>query len=163
MRIAATIFMTLLASIGGQTGDKVKAATRFGIDLDTKVYPQQNPKEALGSLLKAIGENQVGYLLAHLADPEFVDQQVAANMAKIGPQLSESGKKALAFNQLVQTTEQGFRKDPSKLAELQRFFKDGEWQEEGNDAIATLKDLQARKLLMKKIAPDRWGLVNRQK
>jgi hypothetical protein len=163
MRTATILLMTLLTGIGGQAGDKGKAVTRFGIDLNTRAYPQQNPKEALGSVLKAIGENQVGYLLAHLAEPAFVDQQVAANMTKVSPQLSDSEKQALAFNQLVQTTEQGFRKDPSKLAELQRFFKDGEWQEEGNDAVATLKALQARKVLMKRIAPDRWGLVNREK
>jgi hypothetical protein len=163
MRAATLLLMTLLAGIGGQAGDKNKAVARFGIDPDTKAYPHQTPKEALGSVLKAIGENQFNYLLAHLADPAFVDQQVSANMPKINAQLNESAKRALAFNQLVQATEESFRKDPSKLAELQRFFTEGEWQDDGNEAVATLKGLQARKVFMKRIGPDRWGLLNREK
>ena len=52
---------------------------------------------------------------------------------------------------------------PGKLTELQRFFNDGEWEENGNDAVARLKGLQARKVFMKKLPPDRWVLLDREK
>src|SRR5437016_5908618 len=129
MRIATALLLTLATALGTQTAEKTKAPSRYGFDLDAKNYPQQTPKEALGSVLKAIGEYQIGYLLAHLTDPAFVDQRVEMNAAKMDSKWSDREKEAVAFNQLVQTTSQAFKKDPSKLAELRRFAKDAEWQE----------------------------------
>jgi hypothetical protein len=163
MRVAIALVLTLSAALGTQTAEKIKTPSRYGFDLSTKNYPQQTPKETLGSVLKAIGENQIGYLLAHLTDPAFVDQRVAVNAGKMDSKWSEREKEALAFGQLVQSTSEAFKKDPSKLADLQRFQKDGEWQEDGNDAVATLKGLQVRKVFMKKAFPDRWVLLDREK
>jgi hypothetical protein len=163
MRNATALLLTVLGALGTQTAEKTKTPSRYGFDVDTKNYPQQTPKDTLGSVLKAIGANQIDYLLAHLTDPAFVDQRVAAIADKLPSKWSEREKAALAFNQVVQTTSEAFKKDPSKLADLRRFQKDGEWQEDGNDAVATLKGLQARKVFMKKAFQDRWVLLDREK
>src|SRR5438874_1381611 len=103
MRIAfaTMISLTLLAGVHAQTGDKSKAAPRYGIDLDAKKYPQSNPKEALGSVLKAVGEKEFAYMLAHLADPDFVDSRVKEYMKQISGALSEAQKTSLAFDRLT--------------------------------------------------------------
>jgi hypothetical protein len=46
-----------------------KSTTRYGIQPNVELYPQSTPKEALGSVLKAIDAGRLPYLLAQLADP----------------------------------------------------------------------------------------------
>src|SRR5437660_5776993 len=53
-----------------------KAATRFGVPADLSTYPQATPKETLTSVLKAIDNKRIDYLLTHLSDPDFVDRRV---------------------------------------------------------------------------------------
>ncbi|HYV36101.1 MAG TPA: hypothetical protein VE988_10385, partial [Gemmataceae bacterium] len=77
--------------------------------------------------------------------------------------LSNEQKQSLAFDELVKTIADNFQNDPTKLKELQRFEKEGEWTENGKDAVATLKGLAARKVFMKQIAPERWVLLDREK
>jgi hypothetical protein len=161
MAIAAALALGAVA--WGQAGDKGKVLTRYGIEEDAKRYPQNTPKDALGSVLKALGDKRVDYLLAHLADPAFVDQRVKQDMARMGPELKEDQKKSLAFDRLTKKTTESFREDPTKLKELQRFFNEGEWEEGDNAAVARLKNLQARKVFMKKVAPERWVLLDREK
>ena len=73
MRAIAVVALVLatVAHVEGQAGDKDKGAKRYGIELETKQFPQGNPKEALGSVLKAIATNRVDYVLAHLAGAEL--------------------------------------------------------------------------------------------
>src|SRR5207244_13125815 len=49
---------------------------RYGIEANLRDYPQETPKETLASVLRAIERGRINYLLAHLADPAFVDQRV---------------------------------------------------------------------------------------
>jgi hypothetical protein len=163
MKSIALLFLIVITCAQPQITEKPKSISRYGIDLDTKSYPQNTPKDALGSVIKAVAEKQIEYLLAQLADPAFVDQRVAATAAKMGPNVGGNEKNALAFRQFVQITMDSFQKDPSKLSDLRRFYQDGEWQEEGDNAVATLKGLPSRKVFMKKIAPDRWALLDREK
>ena len=157
--VVIAALLALVVSAGGQTGDKAK---RYGIESDTKNYPQGTPKEALGSVLKALGEKEVRYLMAYLADPEFVDKRVAMYAQQVSPKLSEAEKKALGFEKLVEKTAENFQEDPTKIKELQRFLKDGEWEEGAGEAVARLKNVLARKVFMKKVE-DRWVLQDREK
>ena len=50
---------------------ETNAATRFGVASDFSSYPQATPKEALSSVLKAIDNKRIDYLLAQLSDPLF--------------------------------------------------------------------------------------------
>jgi hypothetical protein len=167
MRFLAATAVVLACSFaaGTQTGDKEKPkpTARFGIELDIKKFPQTTPKETLGSILKAYGEKQIDYILAHLSDPAFVDQAVATYAGQIAADLPAPQKQSMAFNRLVNTVGERFKEDPSKITDLQRFLQDGEWTEEGNDAIGSLKGLQARRVFMKRIAPERWVLLDREK
>ena len=52
--------------------------------------------------------------------------------------------------------------DPTKVRELARYAKDGEWSVEGARASATNKLLPARKVFLKKIG-ERWYLEDRDK
>jgi len=50
---------------------------RFGLPYRPKAYPQATPKQALDSVVEAADRGEVGYLVAHLLDPAFVDARVA--------------------------------------------------------------------------------------
>ena len=163
MRVMAMVALVLIVSARaeGQAGDKGKAIRRFGIDLDTKSFPQSNPKEALGSVVKAISDNRIDYLLAFLADPEFVDKHVAKYANQLDPSLKQASKVNAAFDRLVKETTENFLDDPSKVKELKRFLADGEW-DEGKSAF-TLRNLKARSVFMKRLPNERWVLLDREK
>ena len=162
MRIVIANFAPLLVvSADFQVEEKVKDPTRFNIALDFKNFPQSTPKQALDSVIKAIAEKRIDYLLAQLADPAFVDQRVAQTAAKMNQELSLPQRQSLAFDQLVKSTADGFLEDPTKLRELQRFLEAGDWEDTVDVAIGRLKGVQSRKVFMQKIAPDRWVLLDR--
>jgi len=161
--VAVVSLLILVLGVEAEQGDKGKVPQRYGLDLDTKRFPQSNPKEALGSVLKAIGDKRIDYLLAYLADPAFVDKRVAQIAANLSPKLTDAQKQSTAFNKLVEKTTESFDEDPTKLKELQRFLKDGEWDEGEGEAVAKLKGVNARKVFMKKVPPDRWVLLDREK
>ncbi|MFQ3648906.1 MAG: hypothetical protein SNJ75_01130 [Gemmataceae bacterium] len=52
------------------------SAERYGVAEDATGYPQKTPQEALNSVLKAIEAKDFRYLVAHLAEPSFVDDRV---------------------------------------------------------------------------------------
>jgi hypothetical protein len=83
-------------------------------------------------------------------------------MAEMNPQLSEKEKKSLSFDKLVQRTTENFEQDPTKIKELQRFLKDGDWEEGDREAVAKLKNIQTRKVFMKKVDYG-WVLQDREK
>lgn len=108
--------------------------TRYGIALDLKAYPQGTAKQTLTSLLKAVEAKRVDYVVAQLADPAFVDDRVKRLYG---------GR----FEEQVEDTRA--RLDPLTIKQLNRFLKDGDWQE-GNERIAVrLKD-EPRHLYFKK-------------
>src|SRR5438876_7020446 len=49
------------------------ATTRHGVAPELKSFPQATPKEALASVLKAVEMKRFDYLLAQLAEPDWVD------------------------------------------------------------------------------------------
>src|SRR5215471_10985827 len=104
MKLIALLFLVAIICTQPQITEKPKSVSRYGIDLDTKSYPQNTPKDALGSVIKAVAEKQFEYLLAQLADPAFVDQRVVAAADKMGPNVGGNEKNTLAFREIVQIT-----------------------------------------------------------
>lgn len=125
----------------------VQADKRYDIESDLKTYPQGTPKEALASVLKALEGKRVDYLLAHLADPQFVDQRVKENGG--------------SFKELVKEATGKLVDDPSALKQLRRFLSDGEWKTEENSATVQLKDAGGRQVFLRKIG-GRWFMENRR-
>src|SRR5205823_14539648 len=123
---------------------------------DEEKYPQKTPQEGLQSIVKAVASKKLDYLLAHLADPEYVDAKVA-KYKKLIEKGKEEGKTLLAFQRLVNETHDHFLEDPELIQELRRFAKEAEWKTEENVAVASLKNVVGRHVFMKKI--DRKSVV----
>jgi hypothetical protein len=100
---------------------------RYGIALDARTYPQASAKAALASVLKAIDARKFDYLLAHLANPTFVDDRVKRLYA---------GK----FEEQVQDTRA--RLDPATVKLLRRFQKEGRWTIEKDTAVVQLEEVK---------------------
>jgi hypothetical protein len=133
---------------------------RYGFDYNPILYPQKKPEDAIKSIVKAIDAKRVDYLLAQLADPKFVDAQVADYRASF-PKGKEDARTFLAFDRLVSDTVEYFLSDPILVKELRKFARDATWDIEDQLATGTLKDVPARKVFLKRIG-ERWFLENRQ-
>jgi hypothetical protein len=150
MRMAVTLLLGVawVAGLAAQAPPEVKATKRYGIEPDLDKYPQTMPKEALESVLKAIANNRIDYLLAQLADPEWVDQRVKT---------VHNGK----FADLVEETTNKLSHDRTSVKEIRRFLHEGTWDITDATASAQLKDVPNRRLYLRKIG-GRWFLENRQ-
>jgi hypothetical protein len=151
----------LALSVAGLVGaqDQNKLSKRYGFDVNLDLYPQKTPQETLLSIARAVENKRVDYLLAHLADPRFVDESVAAYRNTIRG--SDQAKLFLAFDRLVSETTQYFLEDPTLIKELRRFGKEAEWEANETQGAGTLKTVQGRKVFLRKYE-DRWFLENRQ-
>lgn len=120
--------------------------SRYNIAADRKGYPQATPKEALASVVKAARAKAFGYLLAHLADPSWVDDRVKRVYG---------GR----FDQLVADC-QG-RLDPVTVKQLEGFLEKGVWSLSKGQARVTLEDVKDRVVFLKQIN-GLWYLEHRQ-
>jgi hypothetical protein len=136
----------ILFVVAGTGFAQEKIPVRYGIEADPDRYPQKTAKDALRSVLKAIESRRVEYLLAHLAEPAFVDQRV-----------KDLGGR---FEVMVQETAKKLDADPESLRELRRILSDGEWQEQGDIASAKVADVRGKMVFLKRIG-NRWFLENR--
>jgi hypothetical protein len=152
--------LPLLASPAQDEEKKqAKEPPRYGFD-NNPLYLQKTPKDAMASILKAIDNQRVDYLLAQLADPPFVDRQVEGFKA-LFPSAKDDARTLLAFDKLVAETNRYFQSDPTLLKQLRKFARDAEWEMGDEVASGTLKDVPGRKVFLKKIG-ERWYLENRQ-
>ena len=136
-----------------------KLAKRFGHEFVAELYPQQTPQEAIKSVVKAIDSRRIDYLIAHLADPGYVDPRIADYKALYSG--GDEGRTLLAFDRLVRETALHFQEDPGLLKELRRFAKEADWQEKDGEMVGTLKAGSPRRVFLRKLE-DRWFLQNRQ-
>jgi hypothetical protein len=120
-------------------------AKRFEIEADLKAYPQDTPQKTLASVLKAVEDKQINYLLAQLADPKFVDARVKAHGS---------------FEEFVREVRDHLAQDPSLVKQLKKFLKDGEWTVEDSQASAKLKDVKDRAIYLQKVG-GRWFFEDR--
>jgi len=116
-------------------------AERHGIAADLKAYPQASPKETLASVLKAADAKRYDYLLAQLADPDWVDARIKTA--------------ADGFKELVQET--ASRLDPPRVKLLRRFLEEGEVETLDSTAVFRLKDVKDRAVRLHK-QNNRWYL-----
>src|SRR5262245_6187996 len=99
---------------------------RYGVEPDLKAYPQATPKQALASVIKAVEDKRIDYLVAQLADPEWVDAHVKdLHGGKFEPMVKETTAKM----------------DELALKQLQRFAKDGVWDIDEKQTVVKLKDV----------------------
>src|SRR5262245_57116067 len=141
------LIATLLVVTCGMMASGQIKATRYNIDYDSNAFPQDTARLALTSVIKALNERRVDYLLAQLTDPEFVDDQVS----KV-----HGGK----FEALVGVVKNKFANDPELIKNLTRFSKEGDWDIGETAASAKLKDLR-EKIFLRKI-DSRWYFENKK-
>jgi hypothetical protein len=149
MRVGLGVLF-VLSYVAGAPGqdDKDSPAKRYEIGADLKTYPQAGPKETLASVLKAIEAKRADYLLAHLADPEWVDRRVQRYGGKFGMLVEESTAKLVA--------------DPGPAKRLRQFQKDGEWEIGDTSASVRLKEAEDQAVFFRK-QDGRWFIENRKK
>jgi hypothetical protein len=150
MRVSIVLVFTIgsLSSLVTQAPKPTLRANRHGIELDLDKFPQATPKDTLASLLKAIELRKIDYLLAQLADPEYVDRRVKQVHA---------GK----FDGMVEETTAKLANDPGALKKLRRFLSDGAWDTQETAANAHLPDAPER-VHFRKIG-DRWFFENQDR
>jgi hypothetical protein len=145
MRAASVLALTLFALFLSTAAAQEKDA-RYGVALDSKTYPQATPKETLASVLKAIADKKVDYLVAHLADPSFIDDRV---------------KRVYGGKFAEQVEDTRGRLDPFAVKQLERFAKEGKWDINKTEATVTVEEIKDRQVkLLKK--DGRWYLANEQ-
>jgi hypothetical protein len=149
-----------VAALSSPASAQDKLGSRYGLDSLPAFYPQKTPHEAVESAVKAVVNQRFDYLLAQLAEPDYVDRTVAQYMT-LYRKGGEQAKRILAFDRLVEETRRYFLEDPTLVKELRLFARKAEWDVKEDQATATLKSIQGRKVFMKKLE-DRWFLENRQ-
>jgi hypothetical protein len=115
--------------------------TRHGVQPDLKSFPQATPKEALASVVKAGDLKRHDYLLAHLADPDWVDTRVEALAGGFREAVKEAGEKF----------------DAPAVKQLRRFLDEGEVETLDSAAVVRLKDDGGRVVRLRKVNK-RWYL-----
>ncbi len=160
-KIAIILIGLTVSSVSlGQPPENRVAFERFKVPLNLTRYPQLKPQEAMKSVADALSIGDYHYLMAHLADPTFVDSKINEYKKRFtrGP---EEAKALVAFQQLVVEIEKHFRDDPSLFKELQEIGKTGQWQEGEELAVGRTPEVASRKAFFKKI-DGRWFLLNKQ-
>jgi hypothetical protein len=138
-RLIALLIGTVCASgAPAQQPKDTKPDKRYGIEADLLTYPQAEPKETLASVIKAIDGGRINYLLAQLADPDWVDQRVKQ---------IHGGK----FDAMVDETTTKLSSDRTTIKELRRFLNEGNWETTGDTASAQVKDIKNRRVYLRKI------------
>ena len=144
---AGILAFVCVPSVTAGDPDKGEKTKRYGIEADLKTYPQGTPKETLASVLKAVENKRIDYLVARLADPEYIDERVKHTFG---------GK----FEEQVNDTRT--KLDPPAVKLLERFLKDGDWIGKESPVSVVLKDVKGRVVSFVKIG-DRWYMQNSDK
>ena len=146
MRMALAVIMALGAlACPAQAAAGLERVKRYGVELDLDKYPQATPKDALASVLKAIEYRKIDYLLAHLADPKYVDHRV---------QQVHGGK----FEGMVEEVTDKLSNDPGAVKKLHQFLDEGTWETQENTASVKFKEGTERVYLRK--IDNRWFFEN---
>jgi hypothetical protein len=141
------VFVLSAAPALGQKKDPPPPA-RYNVEADLDAYPQDTPKAALASVIKAIDARRFSYLAAQLADPDTVDKRV-----------QELGGR---FESYVKLVADRFADDPEAAKQLRRFLSEGAWEESGETASVKHKEIRSRQVFFRKIG-SRWFLEDRTK
>jgi hypothetical protein len=145
--VMSVLCLSLVTVLADEKKDQ-DTPKRHGVTADLKTFPQDTPKAALASIASAIENKKIDYLLAQLADPEWVDQRLRATGGD--------------FNFLVKETTTKLVDDPAPLKHFQKFIKDGVWEMSDDAASVHGKDVPDRWAYFRKIE-GRWFMENRYK
>jgi hypothetical protein len=148
MRLVLTVLAGVACAAAVVAAGDAREPKRYEIDADLKAYPQATPKEALASVVKAVEDRRLDYLVAQLSDPDFVDRRV-----------KDTGGD---FAGLVREATARLADDPGPLKQLRRQLEDGAWDVKDDWASVHLKDAGPRWCYFRK-ADGRWFLENRYK
>jgi hypothetical protein len=159
MRVLSVALLALTTAPLAQEGGT--PATRYGVEPRLDRYPQKTPQETLQSILKTVDDDRLFYMVAQLADPQFVDERVRDIKKQAGLKGPEAAQDVVAFEKLVKEVSGHFRDDPTLLRDLRRIHKEGEWEAGADKALARLKSNPNRRAFFRKI-DDRWYLENKQ-
>lgn len=118
---------------------------RYGVAPDAKAYPQATAKEALSSVVAAVKSRRIDYIVAHLADPTFIDERVKT---------VHGGQ----FTGQVSDTTTRLEEPAAQL--LARFHKEGKWTIDRDRATVELEDVPDRVVRLLQVG-GAWYLVNR--
>lgn len=155
---AAVLLIGLAGLVAAQ--EQSRLDSRYGLNYSAERFPQKTPQEALQSVVRAIDSKKFEYLVAHLADPVYVDRSIAEYKAAI-PKGGDEAKTIVAFERLVKEVGKYYVDDPSILRELRQFAKDAKFETMEKSAVGTVPAIDGRKVFLKKIE-DRWFLENKQ-
>lgn len=149
MRGSGAFGLALLgvACLAAQGTREAPPAKRYGLEADLHAYPQKTPQETLASVLTAIARQRFDYMLAHLADPQFVDERVKRLNGN--------------FDEVVKETTTKLTANPETVKDLWSILKEGEWEVRETTAAAQVKNLKDRRVFLRKFQ-GRWFLENRQ-
>ncbi|HKB42351.1 MAG TPA: hypothetical protein VKD72_38345 [Gemmataceae bacterium] len=136
----------VLLAVSATPANGREPAARYQVVADLKTYPQGTAREAFAAVLKAIENKRIDYLLAQLADPDWVDGRVKAY--------------ADGFEELVKETTA--KLDPPAVKRLGRFLKDGEFETVDSTVVVRLKDVNDRVVRLRR-ADGRWYLQSLNK
>jgi hypothetical protein len=141
------VAMMLVLGCGVMASGQGARFTRYNVDYDSNSFPQDTPKHALNSVIRALNEKRVDYLLAQLTEPEFVDDQV---------------RKVYAgnFDELVKAVRSKITNDPDVMKNLVRFSREGEWQLGETATSVKLKELREQAYFRK--IDNRWYFQNQK-
>jgi hypothetical protein len=165
-RIRIVVLLLPLVAIGSasiaedEPKKKAPLPRRFGFDVDEETYSQQSPEQTMRSIAKALDRKKIDYLLAHLADPAYVDYWVKRYQTEVAKG-GDDAKRLLAFERLVTETNRYYSNDPLIVRDLRVFAKDAKWAEDGDAAVGTIDSIPTRKVYLRKIG-ERWFLENKQ-
>jgi len=135
-------------ALAAHDGAETVLPKRYGLELDSKTYPQSTPKEALASLLKAVDSRRVDYVLAQLADPDWVDRRVKESRG--------------GFPALVEESTARLLDNHATVKQLKRLLAAGEWKMGSATATVRSQDSEEGALFLRK-SGGRWYVENRKK
>lgn len=154
----------------------------FGIFLNSDLYPQKTPKDALESAIGAIERDRIEYLIAHLLDPTLVAdrmQGMTPYFEKIASeQISSTGQGMnlrgaelqtrvrdraveLNFKAFSALVREKLKDEPANLKEMKLFLSDGVFTDDGTNGKVTHKGFKDKALYFKKVG-ERWFIENRK-
>ncbi len=136
----ASLGMLLLIALTLSAGD---IESRHGVAPDLRSYPQATAKEALASVVKAVDAKRFDYLLAHLADPTWVDER--------------AGVLAGGFKEMVREATERF--DAPTVKRLKRYLEEGDFETLDAQAVVRLKNGKDRVVRLRKVNA-RWYIQN---
>jgi hypothetical protein len=146
--LSAMLAAAIMTSFAATQEKNEPGPNRFDVIYDPGNYPQATPQEALGSVIKALGRDRYDYLVAHLLDPAFVDDQLKSE--KTTPaQLSKSVKAHM-------------EEDPELLKLMKRFLAEGDFSAGAERVTVSLKGVDDKQVFLRKVG-QRWYMENRRK